>query len=398
MKFRYKARDARGLEVKGVVDAPDAKNAAGMAREKKLTVISVSKEPKGLNWPEWGRVNPSEVTNFTRQLATMINAGLPITDALNLLQLQSGPRMSGAVGQIMADVQSGVSLSEAMSKHPALFSKVYVALVRAGEAAGVVETILIRLADTLEKGRAFHGKVISAMIYPIIILVGMAAVIILMMVVVVPKLTEVYKQFDAQLPLATRIVVGMSDAFMNYWWLIMIGVVGGVGVIGRYMRRPAGRRWWDSLVYKFPVTGALARETMLTELTRTLALLVGSGVAIVEAINIVAEAVGSVVVEAEMKLIAKRVEKGFSLAVSFGESPSFPPIVGQMVAVGEETGKLDDVLTKLSSYFESESEQKVKGLTAAIEPLIIILLGIGVGFLIFAIILPIYDITNKSIT
>jgi len=151
---------------------------AGMAREKKLTVISVSKEPKGLNWPEWGRVNPSEVTNFTRQLATMINAGLPITDALNLLQLQSGPRMSGAVGQIMADVQSGVSLSEAMSKHPALFSKVYVALVRAGEAAGVVETILIRLADTLEKGRAFHGKVISAMIYPIIILVGMAAVIL----------------------------------------------------------------------------------------------------------------------------------------------------------------------------------------------------------------------------
>ncbi len=395
MRFRYKARDAHGVEVKGSLDAQDVKNAAGILREKKLTVISVSKEMEELNWGGWGRVNPSEVTNFTRQLATMINAGLPIIDALNLLRLQSGPHMSGPVGQIMADVQAGVSLSEAMSKHPALFSKVYVALVRAGEAAGVVETILLRLSDTLEKGRVFRGKVISAMIYPLIVLIGMVGVMILMMVVVIPKLTEVYKQFDTQLPLATRMVVGVSDAFMSYWWLITIGVVGVVGVVGGYMRGPAGRRWWDSLVYKFPVMGALAREAMLAELTRTLALLVGSGVAIVEAINIVAGAVGNVVVEAEMKLIAKRVEKGFSLAVSFGESPSFPPIVGQMVAVGEETGKLDDVLSKLSAFFEEESEQKVKNLTTALEPVILIVMALGVGFLMYAIIMPIYGITNQ---
>ena len=395
MRFRYKARDANGKEVKGVLDAQNAKTAAGIVREKKLTVISISKEQEGIRFGGWGRVNSSEVTNFTRQLATMISAGLPITDALNLLRLQAGPQMSEAVGQIMVDVQAGISLSEALSKHPTLFPKVYVALVRAGEAAGVVEKILVKLSDTLENGREFRGKVVSAMIYPIIILVGMVGVMILMMVVVVPKLTEVYKQLDSQLPLATQIVVGMSNAFVNYWWLIAIGVIGVIGVMGGYMRKPEGRRWWDSLVYNIPIIGALSRELMLTELTRTLALLISSGVAIVEALNIVAEVLGNVVVEAEMKLIAKRVEKGFSLAVSFGESPSFPPIVGQMIAVGEETGKLDDVLAKLSTFFESESEQKVKNLTTALEPIILIVMAAGVGFLMYAIIMPIYEITNK---
>ncbi|KKU83333.1 MAG: Type II secretion system F domain protein [Candidatus Amesbacteria bacterium GW2011_GWC2_47_8] len=380
MKFRYKARDPHGLEIKGAMEAPDAKSAAAMLRDKKLLVISVSRELAEFNFG-WGRVNPSEVTNFTRQLATMINAGLPITDALNLLRLQAGPALAPAVEQIMGDVQAGVSLSEAMSKHPKLFSKVYVALVKAGETAGVVETILTRLSDTLEKGRVFKGKVV--------------AVMILMMVVVIPKLTEVYRQFDSQLPLATRIVVGVSDVFMHYWLLIAIGVFGAVGVMGGYMKTAAGRRWWDRLVYKFPVMGSLAKETMLTELTRTLALLVGSGVAIVEALNIVAGAVGNVIVEAEMRTIAKRVEKGFPLAVSFAEADSFPPIVGQMIAVGEETGKLDDVLAKLSTFFESESEQKVKNLTTALEPVILIVMALGVGFLMYAIIMPIYGITNK---
>ena len=394
MKFRYKARDPHGLEIKGAMEAPDAKSAAAMLRDKKLLVISVSRELAEFNFG-WGRVNPSEVTNFTRQLATMINAGLPITDALNLLRLQAGPALAPAVEQIMGDVQAGVSLSEAMSKHPKLFSKVYVALVKAGETAGVVETILTRLSDTLEKGRVFKGKVISAMIYPAIILIGMVAVMILMMVVVIPKLTEVYRQFDSQLPLATRVVVGVSDMFVKYWWLMGIGVFGAVGVMGGYMKTAAGRRWWDRLVYKFPVMGSLAKETMLTELTRTLALLVGSGVAIVEALNIVAGAVGNVIVEAEMRTIAKRVEKGFPLAVSFAEADSFPPIVGQMIAVGEETGKLDDVLAKLSTFFESESEQKVKNLTTALEPVILIVMALGVGFLMYAIIMPIYGITNK---
>jgi len=285
-----------------------------------------------------------------------------------------------------------------MGKHPQAFSKVFVSLVKAGEAAGVVETILNRLADNLEKSREFKAKVISAMIYPVIVLLGMVGVMMVMMVVVVPKLTEVYKQFNADLPVATKTVIAISDFMVNYWFIVII-LMGGLVAGGvAYLKTPVGKRWWDDLLYKIPIVGPLSKQVMMTELTRTLALLVGAGVSVVEALNIVADALGNVVIESEIKLIAKRVEKGFPISISFSESGHFPPIAGQMIAVGEETGKLDDVLTKLSSYFESESEQKVKGLTAAIEPLIIILLGIGVGFLIFAIILPIYDITNKSIT
>ena len=402
MRFRYAARDGSGKMIRGTVDAVDAKSAAGVLKERKMLPISLDQDSKSINLAnftvKWGRISVSDMANFTRQLSTMITAGLPLTDSLSLLRMQSGPALSPVVSAILLDVQSGVSLSEAMGKHPQAFSKVFVSLVKAGEAAGVVETILNRLADNLEKSREFKAKVISAMIYPVIVLFGMVGVMMVMMIVVVPKLTEVYKQFNADLPIATKTVIAISDFMVHYWFLAGLGLVGLIVGAIAYLKTPMGRRWWDELVYKIPIVGPLSRQVMMTELTRTLALLVGAGVSVVEALNIVADALGNVIIESEIKLIAKRVEKGFPISISFSESGHFPPIAGQMIAVGEETGKLDDVLTKLSSYFESESEQKVKGLTAAIEPLIIILLGIGVGFLIFAIILPIYDITNKSIT
>ena len=402
MRFRYVAKDPSGKTIKGTVDAQDSKSAAGGLRDKKMLTINLVEDKGLLDMGDFslkfGGVSVSDMANFTRQLSTMITAGLPLTDALSLLRLQSGPKLSPVVSAILLDVQSGVSLSEAMGKHPQAFSKVFVSLVKAGEAAGVVETILNRLADNLEKSREFKAKVISAMIYPVIVLLGMVGVMMVMMVVVVPKLTEVYKQFNADLPVATKTVIAISDFMVNYWFIVII-LMGGLVAGGvAYLKTPVGKRWWDDLLYKIPIVGPLSKQVMMTELTRTLALLVGAGVSVVEALNIVADALGNVVIESEIKLIAKRVEKGFPISISFSESGHFPPIAGQMIAVGEETGKLDDVLTKLSSYFESESEQKVKGLTAAIEPLIIILLGIGVGFLIFAIILPIYDITNKSIT
>jgi len=402
MRFRYAARDGSGKMIRGTVDAVDAKSAAGVLKERKMLPISLDQDSKSINLAnftvKWGRISVSDMANFTRQLSTMITAGLPLTDSLSLLRMQSGPALSPVVSAILLDVQSGVSLSEAMGKHPQAFSKVFVSLVKAGEAAGVVETILNRLADNLEKSREFKAKVISAMIYPVIVLFGMVGVMMVMMIVVVPKLTEVYKQFNADLPIATKTVIAISDFMVHYWFLAGLGLVGLIFGAIAYLKTPMGRRWWDELVYKIPIVGPLSKQVMMTELTRTLALLVGAGVSVVEALNIVADALGNVIIESEIKLIAKRVEKGFPISISFSESGHFPPIAGQMIAVGEETGKLDDVLTKLSSYFESESEQKVKGLTAAIEPLIIILLGIGVGFLIFAIILPIYDITNKSIT
>jgi len=399
MKFRYKARDAHGLEMKGVIEAPDSKTAAAMLRGQKLTPVSVAGQRMFFDLSVWagklGGVSIADLANFTRQLSIMITAGLPLTDALSLLRLQSGPTLSPVVSAILLDVQSGVALSEAMSKHPQAFSKVYVALVRAGEAAGVMEKILSRLAENMETSREFSAKVKGAMVYPAIILVGMLGVMGIMMVVVVPKLTALYTEFGTNLPLATKFIIGLSAFLSGYWWLIGIGVVGVVGVIRRYMGTPVGRRWWDDLIYRIPVVGELSRQVMLAEMTRTMALLIGAGISIVEALNIVSEALGNVIVETDMKKIARQVEKGFPVAVSFSQSPVFPPLIGQMVAVGEETGRMDEVMEKLSLYFASNSSEKVKGLTTAIEPLIIIVLGVGVGFLIFSIIMPIYNLTSQ---
>ncbi len=399
MKFSYIAKTSAGVTQKGVVEAETQSAAASLLRDQSLIPVKIKAQPKGISLSMdlslGSGVSGGEIATFTRQLATMITAGLPLTDALSLLKNQSSPKLGSIVGAVLLDVQSGVSLSSALEKFPAVFSRVYIALVRAGEAAGVLENILNRLADTAEKSREFTAKVQGALIYPVIILIGMVAVVALMMVVVIPKLTALYADFGAELPLATRIVVGASDFSVKYWWLMIILISIGVYVLRGYINTGLGRRQFDGLIYKIPIFGPLSQKVVLTELTRTLSLLVGAGVSIVEALNIVSTALGNVVMEQEVKLIAKRVERGFPVSISFTESEVFPPIIGQMVAVGEETGKLDDVLAKLSHYFEAESEEKIKGLTAAIEPIILVVLAVGIGFLMYAIVMPIYTITNK---
>jgi type II secretory pathway component PulF len=399
MKYKYVVKDTTGHTIRGVVESSNASGAAELLKQQQLIPLKITEIGAGFSLKAisnmLGRVSSGEMTNFTRQLATMITAGLPLTDALNLLKAQSSPALSAVVATVLADVQAGMSLSSAMAKHPKEFSKVYIALVKAGEAAGVMETILNRLADTSEKSREFRAKVGGAMVYPIIILIGMAVVMALMVIVVIPKLTSLYNDFGAELPLPTRIIIGISNFAVNYWWLVLIGIAGLSMGIRAYLESEEGRYKFDQVIYKIPIWGPLSRETMLTELTRTLSLLIGAGVGIVEAINIVSDAMGNKLVDMDMKRIAKQVEKGFPISISFTESELFPPVVGQMVAVGEETGKLDEVLAKLSHYFETEAEQKVKGLTTAIEPIILIILAVGVGFLMYAVIMPIYTITNK---
>ena len=276
MKFRYTAVDASGRPVRGKIDALEARAVAAILREQKLTPILVAEQRMifdlSLLRRKFGGVSISDLASFTRQLSTMITAGLPLTDALSLLKVQSPPALAPAVDAIFADIQGGVSLSDALAKHPHIFSKVFVALIKAGEAAGVMDKILSRLAENMEKSREFSAKVKGAMIYPAIILLGMLGVMVIMMVVVVPKLTSLYTEFGADLPLATKLIIGMSSFLIGYWWLIGIGVVGGLWVVGGYMRSPVGQRWWDGLVYKFPVVGELLRQVMLAEMTRTMAL------------------------------------------------------------------------------------------------------------------------------
>jgi type IV pilus assembly protein PilC len=398
-RYTYKAKDKTGKLVTGDVEASSDNHAAKLVRGKEFIVISIKlrrENPFNIIKTFKDRVTPSDITTFTRQLATMVNAGLPITEALLILRTQVKGSMQKMSAQILADVEGGESLSVALGRHTKAFSPTYIALVKSGEVGGVMDEVLVRLADTMEKQQEFKGRVKGALIYPAIIVGGMVVVGFIMMIFVIPRLTSLYDDFDAELPMATQILIGFSTFLMRFWPILL--VLGGFAFYGLslYRKTPVGRRKIDELLFKLPIFGPLQRQVILTELTRTLSLMVGAGVSILEALNISAGVVGNVVISDALKDAAKQVEKGFPVAYSFAKHPeAFPYILSQMIAVGEETGKMDEVLSKVSHVFEVESDQKVKTLTAAIEPLVMVLLGLGVGFLVIAIILPIYNLTSQ---
>ncbi len=398
-RYNYKAKDKDGRLVTGEVEAASVNDAARLVRGKNLYVISISLKidsPFAIIRRLRDRVTPGDIATFTRQLSTMINAGLPITEALLILRSQSKGSMQKIVAQILADVEAGESFSGSLAKHPKIFSTTYIALVKSGEVGGVMDAVLLRLADNLEKQQEFSGKVKGALIYPAIIVIGMLVVSLIMMIFVIPRLTSLYSEFNATLPLPTRILIGISNFFINFWFVVLFLAGGGFYLFNLYRQTKAGRRKVDELMFKIPIFGDLQRQIILTELTRTLSLMVGAGVSILEALNITSEVVGNSIISDALKDASKQVEKGFPIAYSFGRHPeAFPFILSQMIAVGEETGKMDEVLTKISHIFEVESDERVKGLTAAIEPLVMVLLGLGVGFLVIAVILPIYNLTSQ---
>lgn len=398
-RFNYKAKDKESRLVTGEVEAASASEAARLVKSKGFYVISISPKidsPFTLIRRLRERITTRDIATFTRQLSTMINAGLPITEALLILRSQSKGSMQKVVAQLLADIEAGESFSNSLTRHSKIFSQTYISLVKSGEVGGVMDTVLLRLADNMEKQEEFAGKVKGALIYPAIIVVGMIIVGLVMMIFVIPRLTSLYSEFNAVLPLPTRILIGISAFVTDYWFIVLaLGIIGAY-VFKLYRATKEGRLKIDELSFKVPVFGDLQRQVILTELTRTLSLMVGAGVPILEALNITAGVVSNTVVSDSLKDVAKQVEKGFPIAFAFGRHPeAFPFILSQMIAVGEETGKMDEVLTKISHIFEVESDEKVKGLTAAIEPIVMVILGLGVGFLVIAVILPIYNLTSQ---
>lgn len=398
-RFIYKAKDKSGKLVKGEVEASNEYVAAKLVRKQGLVVLGIKQKiesPFTIIKKLKDKISPSDIATFTRQFSTMVNAGLPITEALLILRSQAKDSMGRIVSQILADVEGGEPLSKAFSKHPKVFSPGYIALVKSGEIGGVLDNVLVRLADDLEKQQEFKGKVKGALIYPAIIIVGMVIVAFIMMIFVIPKLTSLYDEFDAELPLPTIILIGMSDAVIKFWPITISLIVLGVYSFKMYRKTPKGKRKIDGLMFKIPIMGGLQKQVILTDLTRTLSLMVGAGVSILEGLGITSGVVGNSIISDALKDVAKQVEKGLPVSFAFAKHPDvFPFILSQMIAVGEETGKMDEVLAKVSHVFEVESDQKVKGLTAAIEPVVMIILGLGVGFLVIAIILPIYNLTSQ---
>lgn len=342
------------------------------------------------------RVSFTDIVDFTRQLAIMLDAGLTLIDAIDILKKQiTKPALSNLLQNLDKEIRGGRNFSSALSLYPEYFPRLYISLVKSGEASGKLSDILIKLSDNLEKERTFRGKLRGALIYPAFIIVGMMVVGFIMITFVVPKLLELYKEFNVELPISTKILIFISSFFSKFWPILLVVLASGIVLILKYIETKPGRYYIDSLLLKLPVIGNVVRMSTLVDSTRTLSILVSSGVSLMEALSIIIEASPNIVYKRAFENIRKQVEKGTSLGLAMKQAEIFPPILVQMTLVGEETGHLDNTLFRVSRYFEIDSEIAIKAMTTLIEPVILVILGLGVGFLVFSIITPIYSLTSS---
>lgn len=397
--FTYVAKDQEGRTRTGAVEASNLDGAREVLREKRYIIVSIAERKEGALGVYLKRirgVSLGQKAFFARQLSMMVAAGLPLADALEVLRNQSeSPRMREVLTGILNDVQGGAALSKSMHKYPDVFSRDFAALVEAGEASGKVEIMLMNLAEKLEKEQEFQGKTRGAFIYPSIIVFAMGVVFIIMVVFVIPRLATMYEGMGASLPLPTLVMMQISKLLTKGWWLLLILLGLGIFLLRQFSSAEYGRYKIAEFTFKFPIFGKLSKETQLAAFCRTLGLLTGAGVPITQALEITAGAMTNVLYRDAILNAVKQVEKGIPLSTPLKADPNFPPILPQIIAVGEETGKLDEVLAQLAGSFEMEAAQSVKNITAALEPMIMIILGVIVGVFVISIIAPIYQLTSQ---
>ncbi len=398
MKLYYRAVSQEGKTVRGMVDAKDQKEAAFYLRKHNLIPVKIMESDESSvsrYLPFLSRMTFGDLIFFTRQLSSMLSSGLTLMQALQVLKNQTQKHsMNELISGVIADVESGSTLSIALEKHPKFFSPIYIALIRTGESSGLLDKVLARLAENLEKEEKLKQTIKGALMYPVIVLVMMIAVITIMMIFVIPQLSSLYGNLNIELPFTTLVVVALSEFTVAYWPVVLIASVGGIYGFRKWYKTESGRSFVDGNIIKIPVFGKLLLQATTAEFTRTFGLLIGSGSLIVDSLLRTADIVGNVHFKLAIKLVAQRVEKGISVGDALEASPIFPPMVVEMVKIGEQTGKLDESLLRVSEYFEREVEQSVKTLTTLMEPLIMVFLALGVGFLIFAVITPIYNLMS----
>lgn len=399
MTLRYKAVTADSRIVRGLVEAKDTAEAVMYLRNKGLVPVSITEDKKNdLSQfiPFFGKVREGDLVLFTRQLSSMLSSGLTLIKSLQILQEQmTGRAMFDVINNIVSDIEEGKNFSSAIAKYPEIFSPIYTSIIKSAESSGLLDTALSRLADNLEKQVRLKNTIRGALMYPAIIIVLMIIVVFIMMTVVIPQLSGLYESLNVQLPFATKIVIGLSDFTVAFWPFIIVGLVLGLFLFRRWHRTEPGKLIMDNFILKIPVFGTLFRKLLLTEFTRTLSLLIGSGSLVVNSLVQTSDTLGNIHYRNAVVDVAKRVENGVGIGDALSNYPLFPPILIQLVKIGEQTGKLDETLMKASEYFETETDQTVKTLTTALEPFIMITLGLGVAFLMVAVITPIYSIISE---
>lgn len=396
--FKYSGRTRSGIVQKGEIEANDRNAAVAVLRQRQILVTSIKARPKdieikipGLS----GKVSEKDIVVFTRQLSTMIDAGLPLVQCLDILSRQAtNKQFASTLGQIKTDVESGDTFADALRKHPKVFTEFYTNMVEAGEAGGILDTILMRLAVYLEKARALKGKVKSAMVYPAAI-VGIAIlVVIFLMMFVIPVFAEMFESFGGTLPAPTRLVMNLSEFTQAYILYFVPVVIIGVYLFRRFYRTDNGKRLVDSLLLKTPIIGPLIQKVAVAKFTRTLGTLVTSGVPIIDGLQITARTADNKVVEEAVLSIIGSVKEGQTIAEPLGKQDIFPPMVVQMIEVGENSGALDLMLNKIADFYDEEVDAAVSALTSLLEPALMVFLGVTIGFVVVAMYLPIFKMAG----
>lgn len=400
-KFQWEARSRTGSAQKGVMEAPSQAMVEAQLKKYGFTGITIKEEGKGLSkelkLPGFGgkKVQTKEIVIFTRQFATMIDSGLPLVQCLEILSnQQENKTFKDVLLKVKESVESGSTFADALSKHPKVFDRLFVNLVAAGEVGGILDTILNRLAAYTEKAMKLKKQIKGAMVYPATIMSIAIIVVAVILIFVIPTFAKMFAEFGGELPAPTKIVIGLSNFIVKYIVVIIAAIVGLIVLVKKYYATEKGRKTIDRFALRAPIFGQLIRKVSVAKFTRTLGTLVSSGVPILDGLDIVAKTAGNVVIEEAIMKVRQAISEGKTIAEPLQQSGVFPPMVVQMIAVGEATGAMDAMLSKIADFYDDEVDDAVSALTAMMEPLLMVFLGVVVGGLVIAMYLPIFKIAG----
>jgi type IV pilus assembly protein PilC len=400
-KFMYQARNLAGKIQVGSIDAADENDLRNRLKAQNLTVLKVMTAPsakaatKNQGFSFGGGVSSKDLQIFTRQFSTLINAGIPVVDCLKMLsEGKRNPTLKDAASRVKASIESGKRLGDSMAAHPKVFDRFYVNMVRAGEEAGILDGILMRLSTYMEKAEKIRKQVQGALVYPAAIMFVASIVVVGILVFVIPQFQELYKGAGKELPLITQMVVAISNLFITKWYLVLAGAVGIPYFLVQYYKSAEGKNTMDRIFIRVPLFGELIQKSAIAKMTRTLATLLSSGVSVIEALDIASKTAGNAVIEEALNRCKESVTSGKPLAAPLMKEPMIPDMVTQMISIGEQSGSMDVMLGKIADFYEDDVENAVKAMTSMIEPLLMIVLGGIIAVLVTSMYLPIFDMAN----
>lgn len=397
--FNYKARNVSGQLLQGSVEADNEKALASKLSTQGLMLIKSEEIKKKTGFSEslsrFKKVSLKAVAIFARQFSTMIDAGVSLVKCLDVLAQQTeDEKLRGILREVRQAVEDGSTLANAFNKHKLVFGELFINLVHAGEIGGVLDEVMQRLASFFESEQRIRAKVRSAMTYPAVILFVAVSVVIFLVAFVLPTFVSMFEGMDVELPKPTKMLLWISAAMRSYWYIFIVGAIGGGVSFFRFIATPTGKKLFDRFVLKFPVFGPLTRKIAISRFARTLSTLLSSGVPVLQALDVVARAAGNVVVADAILKARASIREGESIASPLGETEIFPPMVTQMISVGEETGNLDTMLEKISDFYDLEVETTVSSLTSLLEPLMMVVMGFIVGFIVISMFMPLFNLVG----